>query len=192
MRYHAFVDPSGGSSDSLTLAIAHAEGQRAVPTLIERRPPFSPDAVASEFVALLKSYRVRRVTGDRYGGEWPRERFKAHGIEYDIAELPKSEICLELLVALNSGRVELLDQPRLLAQLGGLERRTVRSGRDLVDHAPNAHDDVANAAAGAVTLVCGASTSALQVFAVDVGKSGTSPQATPSYGPRVTAFLQGE
>jgi hypothetical protein len=87
--------------------------------------------------------------------------------------------------------VQLLDVS-LLTQLGGLERRTVRSGRDLVDHAPNAHDDVANAAAGAVILVCGASTSALQVFAVDVGKSGTSPHATPSYGPRVTAFVRGE
>src|SRR4051794_18860732 len=27
VRYHAFVDPSGGSADSFTLAIAHAEGE---------------------------------------------------------------------------------------------------------------------------------------------------------------------
>ena len=28
------------------------------------RPPFSPDAVVDDFAALLKSYRVSRVTGD--------------------------------------------------------------------------------------------------------------------------------
>jgi hypothetical protein len=37
-------------------------------------------------------------------------------------------------------------------QLLGLERRTARGGRDSIDHAPGAHDDIANAAAGALTL----------------------------------------
>jgi len=31
----------------------------------------------------------------------------------------------------------------------GLERRTGRSGKDSIDHAPNGHDDLANAVAGA-------------------------------------------
>jgi hypothetical protein len=31
-----------------------------------------------------------------------------------------------------------------------LERRTSRMGRDAVDHAPGAHDDIANAVAGAL------------------------------------------
>jgi hypothetical protein len=43
-----------------------------------------------------------------------------------------------------------LDVPRLHAQLVGLERRTARGGRDSIDHAPGAHDDLANAAAGAL------------------------------------------
>ena len=51
-----------------------------------------------------------------------------------------------------SGRVELLDSKRLVAQLSNLERRTARSGRDSVDHAPGSHDDVANVAAGSLTL----------------------------------------
>src|SRR4028118_1149534 len=55
----------------------------------------------------------------------------------------------DLLPLLNSGRVELLDSPRLVAQLCGLERRVARSGRDAIDHAPGAHDDLANAVAGA-------------------------------------------
>ena len=54
---------------------------------------------------------------------------------------------------LTSGRAELLDEPRLVAQLCGLERRTARGGRDSIDHAPGRHDDVANAAAGVLTGV---------------------------------------
>jgi hypothetical protein len=116
--------------------------------LREIRPPFSPEAVVAEFSQVLKSYRIRKVIGDRYGGEWPRERFQIHGISYEVSALPKSQLYLNLLPLLNSGRAELLDSPRLIAQLVGLERRTARGGRDSIDHAPNAHDDVANAAAG--------------------------------------------
>ena len=47
---------------------------------------------------------------------------------------------------------DLLENPRLLSQLRGLERKTSRIGRDVVDHTPGAHDDLANAVAGA--LVC--------------------------------------
>ena len=62
VRDVVFVDPCGGSSDSMMLAIAHADGQRAVlDCLVERRPPFSPDAVTSEFAATRKTCGVRRV-----------------------------------------------------------------------------------------------------------------------------------
>ena len=75
-RYYAFVDPSGGSSDEMTLAIAHREDLRVVLDLIAaRKPPFSPESVVVEFVALLKQYGLSTVCGDRYAGEWPRERF---------------------------------------------------------------------------------------------------------------------
>jgi hypothetical protein len=40
----------------------------------------------------------------------------------------------------------------LISQLHGLERRTARGGRDSIDHAPGAHDDVANAVAGALVI----------------------------------------
>jgi hypothetical protein len=54
---------------------------------------------------------------------------------------------------LNSGRVALLDHPKMVAQLCSLERRTTRgTGRDIVDHAPNGHDDLINAAAGSLCL----------------------------------------
>jgi hypothetical protein len=151
VRYVGFVDPSGGSNDSMTLAICHLEGLRVVLDLIrERRPPFSPDNVVNEFSALLKAYGTSSIRGDRYGGLWPRERFAVHGIEYLTADKPKSDIYRDLLPTLNSGRVELLDHSRLIGQLCGLERRTARGGRDSIDHPPGAHDDVANAVAGAI------------------------------------------
>jgi len=152
MSYFAFTDPSGGSSDSMTLAIAHLENDRTVLDCIaERKAPFSPDSVVIEFAETLKAYRVSTVTGDRYACEWPRERFSAHGITYQPAEKNKSEIYLAFLPMLNSGRVDLLDNAGSIVQFLGLERRTSRAGRDTIDHAPNAHDDVANAIAGVMT-----------------------------------------
>ncbi|ACK52000.1 conserved hypothetical protein [Methylocella silvestris BL2] len=154
VRYVAFADPSGGSSDSMTLGICHAEKDKRIvlDVIREIRPPFSPDAVVSEFAETLKAYRLASVTGDRYGGEWPRERFRVHGIRYDLSEKVRSEIYLAMLPLINSGRVELLDNSRLVAQLAGLERRTARSGRDSVDHGPGGHDDVANSVAGGLVL----------------------------------------
>lgn len=154
--YTAFVDPSGGSADSMTLAIAHRQDGRAVLDLVrEIRPPFSPDAVVEEFAQVLAGYGLRAVTGDRYGGEWPRERFRVHGIDYLPAEKPKSDLYRELLPILNSGQADLLDLPRLISQLCALERRTARGGRDSIDHPPGGHDDVANAVAGALVATGG-------------------------------------
>src|SRR5262249_27863568 len=73
------------------------------------RPPFSPDDVCAEFSDLLKSYGISKVTGDRYAGEWPRERFRAHGIAYDPCGLSKSDLYRDALPVLNSATVDLLD-----------------------------------------------------------------------------------
>ena len=149
--YVAFTDPSGGSSDSFTLAIAHREGDVAVlDCLRECRPPFSPAQVVEEFSKAIESYGIHTVKGDRYAGEFSRELFRKSGIEYEPSAKSKSDIYLELLPMLNSGRAQLLDNKRLVSQLCGLERRTSRSGKDSIDHAPGRHDDLINAAAGAL------------------------------------------
>ena len=154
VRYCGFCDPSGGSQDSMTLAIAHMEGEtRVLDAVRERRPPFPPQAVVAEFAQLLKTYRINEVFGDRYGGEWPREQFSQNNIVYRVESRSKSDLYGELLPAINSGRVELLDHPRLINQLCSLERRTARSGRDSIDHPPGLHDDLVNAAAGAFCCV---------------------------------------
>lgn len=90
-RYVAFVDPSGGSADSMTLAIAHAEGDDAVLDAVrEAIPPFSPEAVVATFAALIRSYGIRSVTGDRYGGEFPRELFRRYGVDYRLSDRSRS------------------------------------------------------------------------------------------------------
>jgi len=153
-KYHGFCDPSGGSQDSFTLSVAHGDGDIAVQDCIrEFRPPFSPENVVAELAGVLRSYGLSEVTGDAYSGEFVRELFRGKGISYNISKKSKSEIYIDLLPMLNSGRVALLDHPKMVAQLCGLERRTTRgTGRDSIDHAPNSHDDLINAAAGALCL----------------------------------------
>jgi hypothetical protein len=154
-RYLGFADPAGGSGgDSFTLCIAHMEGSRIVIDAIrEHTSPFVPEAAVAELATTLKSYGISQISGDRWGGEWPRAAFRQHGVDYLVCERPKSVLYTDaLLPAMNSHQVELLDHPRMIAQLLSLERRVARSGRDTVDHPPGAKDDVINCVAGAVAL----------------------------------------
>ena len=158
--YVAFCDPSGGANDSMTLAIAHAEGRgdeaRAVLDAVrEVRPPFSPEAVVRDFAETVRAYGLARIVSDRYAAGFHAELWEKQGIPHAPAEKPKSDLYRELLPAINSGRAELLDHGRLIGQLCALERRTARGGRDSIDHPPGGRDDVANAVAGAVHLVLG-------------------------------------
>jgi hypothetical protein len=192
LRYRAFIDPSGGSSDSMTLAIGHREGNLAVLDCVrEAKPPFSPAGVAAEFAQVLKSYRVSKVVGDHYGGEWPREAFKAHGIGYEAAAKPKSDLYRDLLAVINSRQAALLDHSKLIAQLVGLERRTARSGRDAIDHAPNAHDDVANAVAGVLvelsTKAAGYDLTGRWIDGVPIGATAAAKAEAEAYHRRLFA-----
>src|SRR5262249_56709853 len=97
--------------------------------------------------------------------------FRKAGVEYVCAENPKSDLYKELLPMLSSGRVRLLDQARLLAQFLGLERRTARGGRDSIDHGPSGHDDLCNAAAGALAQAAAAATGDFEVLAGNVSNA---------------------
>jgi hypothetical protein len=148
--YSAFCDPSGGVSDAMTLAIGHLgpDDMCILDAVLVIGPPFNPETAVAECAALLKRYGISTVTGDRYAGEWPRARFAQCGVEFSQSARPKSDLYGDLLPLINARRVELLDLPRLSRELIGLERRTARSGRDSIDHAPGAHDDLVNAVAG--------------------------------------------
>jgi hypothetical protein len=149
ISYSAFCDPSGGVS-AMTLAIGHLSGgdMCVLDAMLEVRPPFNPESTIEQCSALLRRYSVATVTGDHYAGEWPVARFREHGIEFIQSARPKSALYQDLLPLLNAGRIELLDNSRLSAQLCGLERRTARSGKDSIDHFPGGHHDVANSVAG--------------------------------------------
>ena len=155
-NYEAFVDPSGGRRDPFTLAIGHRNDDcGVVDSLRAWRPPFNPSGVVEECASMLRSYRVTTVTGDLYAGEWPREQFRSHGIRYDVALRPKSDLYLELLATMNSNRLTIPEEPTLIRELRTLERRRGSSGRDRVDHPSGAHDDLANAVAGLAHLLIG-------------------------------------
>jgi hypothetical protein len=154
VAYRGFVDAASGSgSDSFTCAVAHAEGARVVLDAVRAwPPPFNPDHVLAECAAVLQTYRLSTVTGDRYAGGFVTEGFARHGVRYQPSDRDRSQLYLDLVPLFNAGRVRLLDDPALVRELRGLERRRGTAGRDRIDHRPGAHDDRANAAAGALTV----------------------------------------
>ncbi|MBW1668483.1 MAG: hypothetical protein JRJ66_10605 [Deltaproteobacteria bacterium] len=154
LRYRAFTDPSGGRGDAWTLAVGHytREGIMTVDLLKAWRPPFDPVSVTAEVVNFLKSYGLKRVVGDKYGGSWPSASFQRLGITYESCSLPKSQLYLDFMPLLNSRKVELPEDKRLVVELKSLERRRGKSGKDTVDHPPRGHDDRANAVAGLAYL----------------------------------------
>lgn len=152
-RYFAFVDMSGGRSDDAALSIAHKEGRTVVIDLAKRwAPPFNPHHVISEMADELKAYELRRVIGDNYAAEFTASAFVENGIKYRKSDKNKNIIYAELLPRLCSGDIELLDDERLVSQLASLERRTRSGGRDVIDHPPGGHDDLANAVAGVAVV----------------------------------------
>jgi hypothetical protein len=151
-RYCAFADAASGSGkDSFAVGIAHQDGERTVLDVVRAwKPPFNPSGVIAEASDLLRRYRLWTVEGDRYAPGFVAEGFRAHGVTYRASSRTTSEQYLEALPMVNSGAVALLDEPALLRELRGLERRRGPAGRDRVDHRPGAHDDRAIAAVGAL------------------------------------------
>lgn len=148
-QYQAFIDATGGGADEYSLAIGHKENGLLVVDLVEGRRGV-PAEITAEYAALLKSYRVQKVHGDRYAGSWVSDEFQTHGVKLLVSEQPKSGLYVDALAAINSGQVELPPDKTMLNQFQNLERRTSRAGRDSIDHAPGAHDDRANAVAGLI------------------------------------------
>lgn len=131
---------SGGRHDASCLAIAHAEDltkpfePRVQPRLVldvleHVKAPHSPGEVAERFSQILKDYKLSKVVGDRYGGDWITDRFKDHGITYEASELDKSSIYMELLPAFAERRVTLLNDKRLITELRMLERKPRSGGK---------------------------------------------------------------
>jgi phage terminase large subunit-like protein len=147
--YTAGVDMSGGSNDDATCAIAHldSEGRAVLDRVLDQgqKPPFDPRLAVERVVAVLREFGVKEVTLDRYAGFTFIADFAAHGIKANVAELSASESYEQIEVGFNSGKVLLLDVPKLESQLLGL---AWRGGK--IDHLPGEHDDYAASVAHAV------------------------------------------
>jgi hypothetical protein len=154
--YHGFVDPSGGRADAFTLCLAHSDrwtNKLVVDCLRGWQPPLNPESVVGEIAALLRSYRVNRVVGDKYAGNWVSSAFDKVGITYLPAAKPKSDLYLHLESLVNTYRAEIPKNKQLTTELVNLERRRSKSGKDQVDHPPRGSDDYANAVAGALYIL---------------------------------------
>jgi hypothetical protein len=179
IHYVVHTDPSGGRQDSFTVAIGHAEnGVGILDILLERKPPFSPTDVVTEFCETLKLYHITQVEGDRYGAEFVQEQCRLNGIRYIEAKKTTSEYFGGFLPILNSGRCRLLDNRRLAAQLCSLERRASRVGaKDQIGHPPGGHDDLCASVAGVIVRAA-----AIRPFIISdaiLNWSRQSMQATP-------------
>jgi hypothetical protein len=151
--YTSFCDPSGGVADSFTAAVAHVEGDVAVlDNLLEIRAPFNPTSATQQVCGTLRAYGLHSTTGDKYAAAWTVDAFAKCGVKYEHAEQDRSALYLNALPLFTAARTRLLDNKRLVAQFGALERRTSPVGKDRVDHGPGGHDDLCNAAAGALVL----------------------------------------
>ena len=168
-RYFSFCDPSGGVGDSFTAAVAHAEGETVIlDCLVEIPAPFNPTEATGSIAATLKSYGLRETVGDRYAAAWTVDAFSKCGIAYKHSQRDRSAIYADSLPIFMSGRARLIDNTKLVAQLSNLERRTSSTGRDRIDHPGGAHDDLANAAAGALGLASGSSEPGWIAFAKEM------------------------
>lgn len=157
ISYVAFCDMSGGGADDATLAIAHTQNGIGILDLLMDQGPrvsktFSVADMVKKFVKVLRQYRCPVVTGDNYAKRWPVDAFEKGdehgGVPYHPADLNRSQLYSAFEPLLNSGRVELLDHPKLTQQFIGL----IRKG-EKIDHASSSdHDDWANAAAGALVM----------------------------------------
>ena len=142
------------------MAIGHVEEHSdlesppifVVDAIVERKPPFAPSETLKDFAKILKEYKVFKVVGDRYAGAFPAEAFSKAGVTFDATEHSKSNLYKAVLPLITSGRVQLLDKPRLRNQLLNLERRAT-GGREVIDHHRGAHDDVANCVSGLLVLL---------------------------------------
>jgi hypothetical protein len=181
--YRAFCDPSGGAKDSFTCAVAHAEGNVAVlDCIIEVRAPFNPDSAVAEIAGVLGAYGVTSVTADRYAAQWPVAAFARHGIKLNHSDRDRSQIYLDTLPLFTTGRVQLLDSDRLLAQFAGLVRTTSPGGRDKIDHGKTGADDLCNSVAGALILATSVARRISWSVAVE-GKSFSSSEGAISTQP---------
>jgi hypothetical protein len=147
--------------------------------LIEVRAPCNPVAAIEQIAPVLKSYGLHSTVGDRFGSGFSVATFAKSQIKLDPSEHDRSSLYLEAMPLFTSGRVRLLDNRRLVSQFSGLERRSFPTGKQVIDHGPGGHDDLCNAAAGALVLAA-SKKGPMKISAAVLARAG-QPDRYPSY-----------
>jgi hypothetical protein len=157
VKYVAFCDMSGGSSDDAVLAIAHEDptekGKVIVDLLVNQGPvpPFDPNKCPVRWEPILDEYKVTTVHGDAYAGETFASAFRDRGVTYHkVKDVSASDLYEAFEPVLNAGAVRLLDVSKLQQELLGLKW----SGGKIT-HPSGQHDDWANAVAGVTWIIRG-------------------------------------
>jgi hypothetical protein len=139
---------------------ARIDGNRIVVTAGRYWPPGSnPESMYAELAQFVRQHGCSAITCDAYGADLAVTVLRRYGVHHMQSETHRSELYLELLPRVLSQTVGFPSDPYLLRELRRLERRRGFGGKDRVDHrhAAGAHDDRANACAGAVWLAARAS-----------------------------------
>jgi hypothetical protein len=120
------------------------------------------------FLALAWSWLLWQASAPEMNPTLPADYLDR--MRTDYPEAYRSEVLGEF----RAGLTTLLDPDvsELLRELRGLERHRGPSGRDRVDHRPGQHDDLANAAAGALVLAAAVGTA----VPVEYGERGGIPE----------------
>ena len=175
VRYHGFVDMSGGSLDDAVLCITHLDASnRVIVDRIEKQAgstPFDPRQAVQRFAGILHEYHLTTVTGDAYAGLTFRKDFEACEITYIVSKKTQTDLYEALEPKLNASEVELLDVSILIEQAICL---VVKGAK--ITHQNGDHDDFINAAAGAIDLAAhGARRGAIAIGCPTFGSRLLSP-----------------
>jgi hypothetical protein len=88
VTYVAAVDPNGGGPDAFTLAIVHAERDRATTKVVQdvmkgwskpRDSAANLEGAVAEIASICNTYRIKEVVGDRYARAGSARRSRATG-----------------------------------------------------------------------------------------------------------------
>ena len=123
--------------------------------VIEIPAPCDPVQATAQIASVLKSYGIKEVFGDRYAVGFVSSELARYGLTLQHTGKSRSDLYRELLPALRSRRVRLLDNERAILQFASLERRALPAGNERIDHPAygGAKDDVSNAIAGALVML---------------------------------------
>ena len=154
-RVVAGIDSAAGSKggDSFGCVLGTQENGRLVVVAMRRfAAPFDPAVVVREIASLCRSYRCRRVVGDRFGGNLVAQLFRNEGLTYEVSPSVAGDALLDLVGVINTGAVELQDPEfsrcgaELVEDLRSIVRRP-GGGRDQADAPRTArgHADLASA-----------------------------------------------